>query len=150
MKKLIIYSINTYTVVLYPSEKWSGSLEELAIKYIPANTVWYIIEESQLPLDQTFRDAWIIENGLILVDIAKAKEIWLNKFRKVRGPILSSLDIEFMRAVEKRDINLQNEIAFKKQILRDITLTELPNTTEEIKATWPEVLGINPFINNYV
>ena len=148
MKKLIIYSLNGYTVVLYPSEKWSEALEELAIRHIPANVVWYIIEESQLPPDETFRDAWIIENSLISVDIVKAKEIWLNKFRKARNPILSLLDIEFMRAVEKGDINLQNEIASKKQILRDITLTELPNTTEEIKATWPEILGKNPLIDN--
>jgi hypothetical protein len=50
-----------------------------------------------------------------------------------------------MRAVEAGDIDLQKEIASKKQALRDVTKTELPNTLEGIKNTWPEILGENPF-----
>jgi hypothetical protein len=150
MKKLITYSIDGYTAILYPSEKWQGTLQELAIKDVPSNTEWYIIEDSQLPLDETFREAWIIENGLITVDITKAKEVWLNKFRKARNPLLAALDIDFMKAVEINNTSLQNEIASKKQILRDITLIDLPNTTEEIKNIWPEILGQNPLINNLV
>jgi len=150
MKKLIIYSIDGYTAVLHPSEKWQGTLEELAIKDVRSNVEWYIIEESQLPLDETFREAWVIEDGSITADITKAKEVWLNKFRKARNPILAALDIDFIKAVESGNISLQNEIASKKQILRDITLINLPNITEEIKAIWPEVLGQNPFINNLV
>jgi len=50
-----------------------------------------------------------------------------------------------MRAVESGNTALQKEIAAKKQALRDVTKTELPNTLEEIKATWPEILGKNPF-----
>jgi hypothetical protein len=50
-----------------------------------------------------------------------------------------------MRAVESGNTELQQEIAAKKQALRDVTKTELPDTLEGIKNTWPEILGENPF-----
>lgn len=82
---------------------------------------------------------------MIKVNLDKAKDIWLNHYRTARTPLLTSLDVDFMRAVESGDTALQKEIAAKKQALRDVTKTELPDTLEGIKATWPEILGNNPF-----
>ena len=79
---------------------------------------------------------------MIIINPDKAKAIWKNKWREARKPILASLDIEFMRAVESADTIKQAEIASKKQALRDVTLTEITgNTPEEIKAVWPSVLN---------
>jgi len=79
---------------------------------------------------------------MIIINPYKAKAIWKNKWREARKPILASLDIEFMRAVESADTTKQAEIASKKQALRDVTLTEITgNTPEEIKAVWPSVLN---------
>jgi len=79
---------------------------------------------------------------MIIVNPDKAKAIWKNKWREARKPILASLDIEFMRAVESADTIKQAEIASKKQALRDVTLTEITgNTPEKIKAVWPSVLN---------
>ena len=50
-----------------------------------------------------------------------------------------------LRNVQNEIAELKKEIASKKQALRDVTKTELPNTLEEIKATWPEILGEKPF-----
>lgn len=82
---------------------------------------------------------------MIKINIDKAKEIWLDRYRTTRTPLLAALDVDFMRAVESGNATLQKEIAAKKQALRDVTKIELPNTLEEIKATWPEILGKNPF-----
>jgi hypothetical protein len=79
------------------------------------------------------------------VNIQRAKEIHLEHLRKARTPLLEALDVEFMRAVESGNTALQSEIASKKQALRDITSIELPDTLKGIKATWPEILGQNPF-----
>jgi hypothetical protein len=79
------------------------------------------------------------------VNTSKAKDIWLNHYRTARTPLLEKLDLEYMRADEAGNLELKKEIAAKKQALRDVTKTELPNTLEEIKATWPEILGQNPF-----
>ena len=79
---------------------------------------------------------------MIIVNPDKAKAIWKNKWREARKPLLASLDIEFMKAVETADTEKQAEIASKKQALRDVTLTEITgNTPEEIKAVWPSVLN---------
>jgi len=79
---------------------------------------------------------------MIIVNPDKAKVIWKDKWREARRPLLASLDIEFMKAVEAGDSAKQAEIASKKQALRDVTQTEIVgNTPEEIKAVWPSVLN---------
>jgi len=78
---------------------------------------------------------------MIKVNINKAKEIWLEHYRTARTPLLEKLDLEYMRADEAGDPELKKQIASKKQALRDVTKTDLPNTIEEIKSTWPEILG---------
>jgi hypothetical protein len=79
---------------------------------------------------------------MIIVNPDKAKAIWKDKWREARKPLLASLDIEFMKAVELADTEKQAEIASKKQALRDVTQTEIVgNTPEEIKSVWPSVLN---------
>ena len=79
---------------------------------------------------------------MIIINPDKAKVIWKDKWREARKPLLASLDIEFMKAVEMGDVTKQAEIASKKQALRDVTQTEITgNTPEEIKAVWPSVLN---------
>jgi hypothetical protein len=79
---------------------------------------------------------------MIIINPDKAKAIWKDKWREARKPLLASLDIEFMKAVESADTAKQVEIASKKQALRDVTQTEIVgNTPEEIKAVWPSVLN---------
>ena len=79
---------------------------------------------------------------MIIVNPDKAKAIWKDKWREARKPLLASLDIEFIKAVESADTAKQAEIAAQKQALRDVTQTEIVgNTPEEIKAVWPSVLN---------
>jgi hypothetical protein len=78
---------------------------------------------------------------MIIVNTNKAKAIWKDKWREARKPLLASLDIEFMKAVELADTEKQAEIALKKQALRDVTQAEIVgNTPEEIKSVWPDIL----------
>jgi hypothetical protein len=59
MKKVIIYKLKDGGVaIVSPSPNWTGTLEELAAKDIPANTPYKIIDASELPSDRTFRNAW--------------------------------------------------------------------------------------------
>jgi hypothetical protein len=78
---------------------------------------------------------------MIIVNPDKAKAIWKDKWREARKPLLASLDIEFIKAVEAGDSEKQAEIASQKQALRDVTNTKIVgNTPEQIKAVWPEIL----------
>ncbi len=87
--------------------------------------------EGDVPEDRTFRQAWTHD---LSVDMCKAKEIWRNKLRIDRMPLLNQLDVEFMRKLEKgEDVSKVTE---KKQYLRDITkLPEIEeaSTSEELK-----------------
>lgn len=116
------------------------TIEEYCQQYLNGETHYIELAEDSIYPDSYFQEAWKFEDFVVSIDINKAKEIQLNKFRTARIPILKKLDVDFMRAVEVGDTELQKEIAAKKQSLRDITNTDLPNTPEEIKSAWPDIL----------
>lgn len=41
------------------------SIEEIALKDVPTGLAFAIIEDSEIPLDRTFRDAWVIDSALL-------------------------------------------------------------------------------------
>ena len=115
-----------------------------AIKDVPEGTEYKIVQS--VDIDNDYFNAYEFDKEVgAKVNIEKTKAIHLDKFRSTRTPLIEKLDVDFMRAVETGNVTLQQEIAAKKQALRDVTKTELPNDLEEIKATWPEILGTNPF-----
>jgi hypothetical protein len=61
---------------------------------------------------------------MITIDITKAKDIAKDKLRAERAPVLASLDVSYMRAVESNNTELQTAITEQKQTLRDITAHE--------------------------
>lgn len=136
----IIYPQQDNTIAIITPCDSIGS----ALKDVPENTPYKIVET--IDIDTEFFNAYEFDNNRgVKINISKAKAIYLNKFRAARKPLLEKLDVNFMRAVESGDTTLQHEIAAKKQALRDVTSTELPDTLEGIKSTWPEILGQNPF-----
>jgi hypothetical protein len=58
---------------------------------------------------------------MITINLTKAKDIAKNNLRVERAPVLATLDVAFMRAVESGNTTLQTAIAEQKQSLRDIT-----------------------------
>ena len=60
----IIYKTPENTVhVLHPSPNWSGTMEELAQKDVPTGLKYKIVEDSVIPSDRSFRDAWEIDEA---------------------------------------------------------------------------------------
>ena len=106
-----------------------------------------VIQDSEWNIDSLFLDSYKfdIDQGAVFVP-EKAKLFWKDKWREARKPILEKLDVEFLQQLELGDTVGRNQIVQKKQVLRDITLIEIPgNTTQEIRNFWPEVLGLNPY-----
>jgi len=58
---------------------------------------------------------------MITINLTKAKDIAKDNLRTERAPVLATLDVAFMRAVESGNTSLQTAIAKQKQELRDIT-----------------------------
>lgn len=91
-----------------------------------------IIHTSSIPVDYTFRDAWYISNGAIIINIEKAKEVVKQTLRLNRKLVLQELDIAYIRAVEDKVDT--TKITVEKQRLRDITKkVELARSIDELK-----------------
>ncbi len=80
-----------------------------------------VIDESLIPTDRTFRDAWKVIAGGVDHDMTKAREIHKARLRVMRAPKIAQLDTEYMRADEDGDAAKKAEIVSKKQALRDVT-----------------------------
>ena len=62
----IIYKTLENTVsVLLPSPNWSGTMEELAQKDVPTGLKYKIVEDSDIPSDRSFRDAWEVDEAIL-------------------------------------------------------------------------------------
>ena len=149
MKKSIIFLKEENVGLVGISPDYLNNIDKVVDISVPKDCVFNIIEGDP-NIDLIFLGAlkgFLSDNDKInfKYDTSKAKDIWLDKFRQARTPILEKLDLEYMRADEAEDLELKKEIASKKQALRDVTKTELPDDLAGIKATWPEILGPKPF-----
>lgn len=126
MKK-IIYKTETGIAVIHPTIS-----VELSMKDIPEGAEYKIVEESELPTDRTFRGAWDYD---LKPDVDKSKDIWKDKLRSDRAPLLSELDVEYQRADEDSDDTKKSDIVKEKNRLRNVTdLVDVCSTVDEIKA----------------
>ena len=78
----------------------------------------------------------------IIVNMAKARGIHMDRIRQVRNKELANLDVPFMKALEDGDTDVQVTLKVKKQELRDIpqTFDLTTDTPEQLKELWPEGL----------
>ena len=82
---------------------------------------WRFVEESEVPTDRTYRNAWR-DTGRIEHDMAHARELHRNLLREARAPRLAALDLAYLQADEANDQPRKTAIAQEKQRLRDVTL----------------------------
>ena len=76
----------------------------------------------------------------ITIDITKAKEVWKDKIRIARTPVLEKLDVDFIKAQEVETST--TAIVADKQTLRDLpSQVDTATTTDKIKAVWNDLLG---------
>lgn len=128
------------------------TVQEIADKDIPDGVSYSIVEDSIIPTDQSFRDAWVgvgigTTGATITEDITKAKEIHIKQIRLARASKFTDLDIEYQRATETSADT--SAIVAKKQALRDAPaasgITTAANVTE-LKAQWDSTnLGDSPY-----
>ena len=91
------------------------------------------------PSDRHFRNAWVLNGSVISEDMTKAKEIFKDKIREVRKPLLEAEDVTYMKALEAGDSSAQSACVTKKKALRDATSTSAIDAADNItklKAAW--------------
>ena len=97
-----------------------------------------------VPSDRNFRGAWVLNGSVISEDLTKAKEIFADKVREARAPLLDALDTDYMKALEASADTTQ--IVADKQALRDApTAGDSATTITELKAAWPSCCGTSPY-----
>lgn len=97
-----------------------------------------------VPADRNFRGAWVLNGVVISEDLTKAKEIFADKVREARTPLLATLDTDFMKAQETGADT--TAIVASKQALRDApTAGDGATSIAELKAAWPACCGDSPY-----
>ena len=100
-----------------------------------------------VPANRDFRGAWSLSGSVISEDMTKAKEIFKDKIREVRKPLLEEKDVELMKALEAGTST--TAIATAKDALRDApsaSAIDDATTITELKAAWDtSVLGDSPY-----
>lgn len=139
----IIYTNSDGTVsIIIPA----GDVND-AIKDVPSGLSYEIVEDSAIPTDRSFRNAWKQNGKTIETDMTKAKEIHKTNIRAARETKLAELDIEFQRALETSADT--STIVAKKQTLRDAPSASGISTAAsetDLKAQWDATnLGTSPY-----
>ena len=102
-----------------------------------------------VPSDRHFRGAWTLNGKVISEDMTKAKEIFKDKIREVRGPLLDAEDVVYMKALEADDADAKTASVTKKKALRDAPAAQAitdADTIAKLKAAWDtSVLGDSPY-----
>ena len=102
-----------------------------------------------VPSNRDFRGAWSLSGSVISEDLTKAKEIFKDKIREVRAPLLEAEDVVYMKALETADTSAQTASVTKKTNLRNApAASAITNATTiaELKAAWDtSLLGTSPY-----
>ena len=81
--------------------------------------------------------------------MTKAKEIFKDKIREVRQPLLDAEDVAYMKALEADDASAKTASVNKKKALRDAPAAQAitdADTIAKLKAAWDtSVLGDSPY-----
>ena len=102
-----------------------------------------------VPANRDFRGAWSLSGSVISEDMTKAKEIFKDKIREVRAPLLEAEDVVYMKALEADDADAKAASVTKKAALRDAPAASAigsADTIAKLKAAWDtDVLGASPY-----
>ena len=65
--KIIYKNSDGSVAVIHPTDEALEimAIKEIALKDVPTGLAFAIIEDSEIPTDRTFRDAWTIDDSLL-------------------------------------------------------------------------------------
>lgn len=109
-------------------------IEAVQGKDIPAGVQSHIVDAASLPNEHgDFFNAWEQTNGVVTVNLDKAKNLTKDRLRAERTPLLAAQDVAFQRALEAGHPTA--DIVAEKQRLRDLpTLTDACTTLDQLRA----------------
>ena len=111
-------------------------IDQVVAKDVPAGANYQVVDESDIPSDRFFRDAWIVGNGKVEHDLVKCKEIGHKHRRAKRAEEFEPLDDVIAKQIPGADTVAAEDgrkLIRKKyaKMQKDIDAAVTP---EEIKA----------------
>lgn len=122
MSRLIAFKdLQTNQVVI--RHPLNGTPEENVSDLEKNNIQYYIIEDTELPTHNCFRDSWELDaNGCVCENLDTCKNIFKDiHVRPKRDDLLKKLDVLYIRALEQNKTDSISLILTDKQELRDLT-----------------------------
>ena len=151
MRKIIFTNLDGGLAVVSPVVNTFGEAEgfteadaeKRAWDTLPSDAInpkW--CDESEIPTDRTFRAAWVNTDSKLTIDMAKARNIHLQRIRIKRNTELSKLDVQATKAQDIGDAETLVQIRARKQELRDLPATLAPTlasaaSVDALKAIQP-------------
>lgn len=96
-----------------------------------------IVDEDEIPVDLTYREAWVLAGGKPQVDMARAKIVHRDRLRSARKALFAENDAKAAWAVLTEDEALKAEALAERQRLRDLPAQpsiDAAQTPDELKA----------------
>lgn len=93
--------------------------------------------------DVQFFGALTTNDGKIVTDMDRAREIWRAAIREARAPKLAALDVAWQRADEDDDAEMKKQVVAAKKVLRDLPADPAiskASTITALRKFWPDVL----------
>jgi hypothetical protein len=135
MAQVIVYTNDLGGVTLtIPAPEFleTHTIEDVLAKDCPDHAI--IVDRDSLPnQDNDFFNSWELNDGVVTINLDKAKEQTKERLRYERKPLLEAQDVLFQRALEAGADT--TTIVAEKNRLRDITkLADTCTTTAELRA----------------
>jgi hypothetical protein len=128
MNRIIYQSESGGVSVIIPTES-----VELALKDVPAGTPYEIVEEADIPSDRFFRNAWVMGECCIDVDLGQCRVIGHQMRRAQRNAEFAPFDEIIAKQIPGADATAAEEarqaIREKYALIQDaIDIAEDPDT----------------------
>ncbi len=119
------------------------STDDVIRMNVPTGAKTLILGDDSLPKDFTFRKAWKISKGKVVIDMDVAKDIHMNNLRKLRNDKFIELGVPFKLHKLLEAAVFPPETVSLLQELRDIPQVfdlSAAKTPEELKELIPDIL----------
>jgi len=135
MKILVNNGDSVSIVTPTPQALKTMSVEEIATKDVGSDKTFAVVEDSVIPLDRTFRDAWeSVDNKSIVVSDVKATDISKNIIRRWREKEFYVNDVELQNAIADGDNATKVDAIARRNYLRDLPASCDGLTSVQLKS----------------
>lgn len=137
MKRIIYTQQNGIIAIVTPNNQFKGDINDLAKEVVPQEATYEIVDDRNIPKDNTFRDAWEQDTGpskrKIKVNLERAKEIAHRIRRGRRSELFRPLDLETTIPGRAEDAEASRKKIREEDAARQEDINKA-NTTGKLKS----------------